>query len=333
MNIREKRLMFAVLGLAGLFGAGFGLHALLVRPLRAVEAKTANLRSQLALIKKEKRTFFDQEVALKAVAHQTFADQVSLASARSGEMLTRLILASGLPDSDFSRLPLGPTSIRGAQELGWSIDGSGPLDKIVNLIFLLEETPVVHRVENLSVSPGEQPGHVRVSFRYMTLIIDPPLDMVLTNVVPTPNLNLPQRRRLDIITTRNFLRPFQPPPPATVPTPQPSAPPNPALPASPGPETFRIVSLSQWQGRPEIHVRDLGLRRTLRYTTGDSLAGGTIAMVDYRPFPKPGREWLQSYARVILKVDQEYWAIEQGATLAEKYRLPKERWPDELAKK
>jgi hypothetical protein len=35
----------------------------------------------------------------------------------------------------------------------------------------------------------------------------------------------------------------------------------------------------------------------------------------------PGKEPLQSYSRVILRIGKDYWAIERGNTLAEKRKL------------
>ena len=87
-------------------------------------------------------------------------------------------------------------------------------------------------------------------------------------------------------------------------------------PKAPGPETFRVVSLSEWQGQPEVHVRDLTAQKTQRYKPGDALAGGTIALVDYRALPLAGGNGLLSHSRVIVRVGEEFFAIERGQTLA-----------------
>jgi len=42
---------------------------------------------------------------------------------------------------------------------------------------------------------------------------------------------------------------------------------------APGLEVFRVVSLSEWNGEPEIHIRDLAAKRTVRYRVGDGWAG------------------------------------------------------------
>jgi hypothetical protein len=85
-------------------------------------------------------------------------------------------------------------------------------------------------------------------------------------------------------------------------------------------------------GEPEVHIRDTAQQKTLRFKPGDSLAGGTIIMIDYRPLPMRGNEALKSFSRVIVKVGSEYWAVERGKTLAEKYRLAPEQLPEQLSK-
>ena len=85
-------------------------------------------------------------------------------------------------------------------------------------------------------------------------------------------------------------------------------------------------------GQPEVHVRDLTNQKTLRFKSGDPLAGGTIVMVDYRPLPMPENEGLQSFSRVIVKIGNEYWAIERGKTLADRHRLKPEELPAQLSK-
>src|SRR5439155_25314723 len=141
----------------------------------------------------------------------------------------------------------------------------------------------------------------------------------------------PERKIYDDLVARDILRPYikRPPPGAAVGSSQ-AAPFTPG--AAPGPESLRVVSLSEWKGEPEVHVRDLANAKTLRFKPGDTLAGGTVVMIDYRPLVIPGNEILKSFSRVILKIGSEYWAVERGKTLADKHRLTPEQLPAELSK-
>ena len=336
MNQREKILAGLVLGTACLFGGALGLRAFITRPLTELDKRIVAARERLDKVNTERRNYFASEDRLKSLAKLTFADTVDEASARSGEMLTKQILRAGLREVNFTRLPVGPRKMRGASEIGWNVQGDGPLAGVVNLLFLLEQSPYLLRLENLVVSGGETPGAVRVQFRCLTLVLESTFDIERAPLLAKVELDAPERRTLDSIVSRDILRPYirRPPPPptksATGSSPGTSTPATPAAP--PGPETFRVVSLSEWQGKPEIHVRDLTTQTTLRYKPGDTLAGGTIALVDYRAMPLPGASGLQSFSRVILRVKEDFFAVERGQTLADMRKLELAQLPPELAK-
>lgn len=318
MNRREIVLAGTIGGLTGLVLIGWALRSLFILPLRDLDRRAANFQEKLNKIHLERQNFFAAEDRLKELAPRTFSDAPDPAIARSGEMLTRLISRVGLDGSDFTRLPISPRKLRGASEVGWSVQGGGALPQIVDLLFSAQESPYLHRVENLAITVGEAPGHVHISFRYLTLVLDPSPDVARPDLADRLGLNSPERRVLDGITQRDLLRPYISRPPGT--------PENPAvkpttLETPPGPETFKVVSLSSWNGVPEVHVRDLTAQKTIRYQPGEAFAGGTLLMVDYRSLPLPGNALLQSSSRAILKIGSAFWAIERGQTLADKREL------------
>jgi hypothetical protein len=327
MKEREKILATVVGGLAGLLVLVMGLRQVVIMPLREIDKRTATVREKIAKIQADRRLFFTAEDRLKAVTLRAFADTVEQASAVSGEMLTRQIIAAGLREADFTRTPAGPRKLRGASEIGWSVQGEGPLTNIVNLLFILDSSPWLHRTEDLVAANSEAPGRVRVHFRYLSLVIDPAPEVTRTNLAPRLTLDSPERRLLDSIVARDLLRPYIKrqllPAPSRTTSVQPVAP--------GGPANFRIVSLSEWRGQPEVHVRDLAAQKTLRYRPGDELMGGTVMMVDYRPMPMPGKRFLQSDSRLVLKIDNEYWAVERGTTFADKHKLAEAELPASLA--
>jgi hypothetical protein len=330
VNTREKTLLFAVGGLVGIVAAGFGLRVLITKPLREIDQKIATAQSKLQKIQSDRRAYFDAEDRMKAYALRTFADTVDQASGLSGEMLTRQILRSGLQESDFTRLPVGPRKLRGASEIGWSVQGEGPFADVLDLLFLLQESPYVSRLENLSFSNGEGPGLVKVRFRYLTLVFEPAPEVKRKELAPPYTLESPQRLVYNGIVTRDLLRPYikrvaPPPTPAAQASATTTPPLHPGTP--PGPESFKIVSLSEWMGQPEVHVRDLTQQKTQRYKAGDALAGGTVVCVDYRSLP--AGPYLRSDSRVILKIGNEFWAIERGKTLAEKRKLAATELPEQ----
>lgn len=330
MNRREKLLAIVVGGLAGLLVLGFGLRQLFVKPLRDLDRQIATVNGKLAKVQEERRAYFAAEDHLKALGRKTYAETVEQASAVSAELLTRQIVAAGLLESDFSRLPLGPRKLRGASEIGWNVQGEGSLTNVVNLLYILDGSEWLHRLENLTVTPGEAPGAVHVRFSYLTLVLEPPMEVTHTNILKTFGLESAGRHQLDLIAARDLLRPYLKLPPAPQNSVAAGAPGKRSGP--PGPENYRVVSLSQWEGQPEVHVLDLAAQKTSRYKPGDQLMGGTVVMIDYRSLPDPGNPILESSSRVILRIDEEYWAVERGKTFAEKHKLADAQLPSECPK-
>jgi hypothetical protein len=306
MNPREKLLAIIVGSLAGVAILAFGIRAVIVQPLKAADKKILGVRQKIAKVQEERRAFFVAEDKVKDYARKAFSDSGDEASAASGELITKQIIHCGLKEADFTRLPVGARKLRGATELGWNVQGQGVLTNVVNLIYVLNQIPYLHKVEGLSVSPGDAPGLVRVRFRYVTLVVEPAPDVVRKPVATEVSFQGPESLALSPIVTRDLLRPYIKRPP-----PSPNAIAGQSRPGAPatvgGPESLRVVSLSEWKGQPEIHVRDA--------------VNGTIVTVDYRPMPMPGKEPLQSFSRVILQIGHDYWAIERGNTLAEKRKL------------
>jgi hypothetical protein len=325
VNQREKALAITVGGILLALVAVVGLRVILLKPLKTIDKNTAILRDKLAKISGERRTALAAQQQIEAFVKRTFSDQVDQASAKSGEMVTKQILLSGLRESDFSRLPIGPRKLRGASEIGWNIQGQGKLANVINLVFLLQESAYLHRIENLAISAGDAPGDVRVGFRFLTLVIDPAPVVDLVPLVAKFTVDSAERQKFDGIVERDLLRPYV----KRSGNKGSSDSEAPAVLA--GPAGLRVVSLSEWMGQPEVHVRDTRNQKTQRYKHGDDLAGGTIVGVDYRPLPFPGNEALKSFSRVILKIGNEYWAIERGQTLADKRRLAPEQLPADLA--
>ena len=222
MNPREKILAIAVGGIVVVFAGGFGLKALWTKPLKEIDKKTAVLREKLDELKAERRTYFEAEDLVKRYTQRMFADEVDQASAKSGELLTRTILQCGLPEMDFTRLPVGPRRIPGANEVGWSVQGEGKLRQVLDLLFLLQETPYLHRIDNIVVSQGESPTDVHVGFRFLTLVLAPTPVVDPIEMKAKYTLESPERLILDGIVKRDLLRPYI----KRVPIPVPGSPPG-----------------------------------------------------------------------------------------------------------
>ncbi len=321
MKRRETILLGAVGGLFLLFIGAYGIRTVFVKPLKELKSQIAVLQDKLRQNKEDQRAYFSAEQYLKDAAPRLFGGEADTATAEAGKMLTEQIVRLGLQESQFSRVPVGPRRLRGAQEVGWSVQGEGPLAKVIDLIFVLEQTPQVHRLENLVLSAGDQPGRIKARFRYLTLVFEVKGAKPKADLQPKFALDSPQRRLYDVIVQRDLLRPYSPRPPA-----EPAATVEPASPL----DGLRVVSLSNWSGVPEVHVCETSSMKISSYKAGDTLAGGQIVMIDYRTLPMPGKPGFVSDSRVILKMGTNYWAVERGQSLSTKYQLAPGQLPTEL---
>lgn len=323
MKKREKILAGIVLGVIGFLLLGLGARSFFLKPLKEIDKQTALLRERIGKIDQERREYFEAEDSLKKVSQRTFSTDLNLASARSGEMITREIAAAGLNDGDFTRLPVGPRKLKGASEIGWSIQGKGDLNRIVNLLYLLQTSPHLHRIEGVTLNASERAGEVKARFLYLTLVVEPAPEFDPIEVKRKLTLESPERFAFNTIVDRDILRPYIKPPP-----PKSSEPGAPDSTRPPGPESLRVVSLSEWEGQPEVHIRDLVHEKTLRFLPGEKLNDGTeIVAVDYRSMPSPRNAILNSDSRVVLKIGDDFWAVERGQTLADKRKLDASQWP------
>jgi hypothetical protein len=322
MNRREKTLL-ALVGVVAFLIAGIFVVRGICRPaLLKLDGQVADLRSELNKIKDERRAYFSQEDDLKRVALRVFGRDADTATAQAGKMLTEQIVRLGLQESRFSRQPVPARRMRGGQEVGWNVQGEGPLARIVDLLFVLEQTPQIHRIENLVISAGDRPGRVRARFHYLTLIVDiAPAEGAKGELKPQFALQSPQRRIYDSIVQRDILRPYVPGQPSEA---------RSSAQQGPRPEMLKIVSLSDWAGAPEVHVCDLNSMKVTSFKPGDTLAGGEVIAIDYRPMPLGGKGEVLANSRVILKIAADYWAIDEGQTLATKYQLKPEQLPTQF---
>jgi len=322
MKTREKILAGTILGLVGVFVVGVVLRSFFLKPLKEIDKQTALLNEKILKINQERRDYFEAEDSLKKIAQRTFSTDLNQASARSGEIITREIAAAGLNDADFTRLPFGPRKLKGASEIGWSIQGKGDLARIVNLMFLMQTSPHLHRVEGTTLSAAEKPGEVKARFLYLTLVLEPAPEFDPIEIKRQLTLESPERFAYNTIVARDLLRPYIK---ASPKQPEPGSPGS-TRPA--GDESLRIVSLSDWNGHPEVHIRDLVNQKTLRFAPGEKINDTTeVVAVDYTPLPSTRNPLLTADSRVILRVGGEYWFVERGRTLADKQKCDPAQQP------
>ena len=326
MNKRTRFLAFVTLGLAGLFVLGLGGRAVILRPLRTIDDQIVQLQLRLQSIQKERTAYLAADTQLRDIGPTLFGLKSAEAEGAVGSLLTALINQAGLRESDFTRNPAGRRRLPGAEEIGWTLQGEGPLAQILDLLFLLQAHPRPHRIDGLGLSPTSEPGRIRIRLRYLTLALNPPPDAKIRLDLASASLESPERRRYDLIAQRDLLRPFQ--------AGETSAPSDSAAPASPGlaeAQFFKLVSLSSWAAGPEAHLLDTRNQTTKSSRPGDALFDGQFVAVDERPLPAAGKPGLLSFSRLIWRVGDEFWAVDTGQTLTDRRRLTPAELPPSLS--
>lgn len=333
MNKRTKILAWVTLGIAGAWIVALGLRAFIAAPLKAIDGQIMQLRGKLVSAQKERTAFLEAQEFLQAVPSRTFGTTPDTAAVEVMALLTEQILQVGLREADFTRIPLGERRLNGAVEIGWTVQGDGPLDRVVDLLFLLNQDPRLHRIESLVLSAASEPGRVRVRFRFLTLLLRPPPAEATPAPVVLARLDAPERALYAPITQRDLLRPYIPRPPSERSGSR-AEPPSASEEPAPDPylsvRDLKVVSLSTWAGQAEVHLRDANAERSRVARPGDELAGVRVVAVDYRPLPRPDRPGLLSFSRVILKDQDAYYAVECGQTLGDRRPLEPQELPVDL---
>lgn len=313
------------------------LDALLLNKISTQNALATNNRNTIAKLQRANSEQSALQARLDHAMRSSFGADKTAAKEQMRSMLMDLLEASKMRHIDLADLDIGNKK-QGTEDIGWKITAYGELTNVVTFLYLVSEDSHLHRLENLLISPASG-GEVALSVRYATLVLDGAGALSVKTPAtatsgPTTLPDTENRREYDVIAARDILRPYvkrRPAPnvPAAVAyTPQDQHP-TPSYSAKP-----RVVSLTCWDGKETVIDLCDSSGSVTRYKLGDSLpgafGGGRIAMVDYRPLPKPDNPQEKSPSRLILEIDSHYWAVELGQSLDRKRQLPPELLPGEL---
>ena len=112
-------------------------------PRDTAKSRVNNYESRVDKLEELKVLTENDEHYLAATSRNAFSMDKSEAISRMGVYLTETIKASGLSEDRFTRRPLKATQLTkdGATQIGYIVSGQGPLPKVIDFIFLLEQTP------------------------------------------------------------------------------------------------------------------------------------------------------------------------------------------------
>jgi len=318
MNKREKILATVTAGIVCVIVLYTLVDGLFLSPAEALNDAIRNTRNNIAKLSRTKKAMKNNTDHLKALAALTYGKDDDEVRTITFSHLMAMLDRSGLT-SEGKGVNAGNTKSSGdLREIAWHVVKSGKMEHILNLLYMLEEDPTLHRIENLSISPRERDGPFRVEFDYVALSLATKKGPQFTTTRPADtklavNMKSDQRKGYNVIPARDIFRRYikrvEPKPTPVVVRPKPKDPPKPP----PGPKPkYRICGLPTFRGVPEVWVvNEIDKTGAVhKYKEGEKLMGWEIVMVDYRPLPDPDKPELLSPARVIIKIDSDYWAIE-----------------------
>ena len=339
MNRREKLILLSVAAAVVAFVIYLTVDSLLLGPSTDLDKQIVDVRAKLDAAATKNRMKVLYEKDLRQWASRALCGEVGQASSKVRERISTLLERAALTGGSWRIQPLQARSVRGQYaEIGWIVQADGELKSVVDFLYLLDAEPYLHRLDNLEITPVPRSARVRLDVRYVTLVLPASNkgagDVAATGPADNPpatDLDGRPRRNYDVIVSRDLLRPYIKRPPPRPAEPPPEEPrqesPRDRRPRGASEDRFRVVALPTWGGQADVFVRDSETHATRRYQVGDSLAGGRIAMVDYRRMPLPDRPDILSGSRVVVQIEQDYWAVELGQSLAQKRRLKAEQLP------
>ncbi len=335
MSRRDRILAMALGAIVVAFALYMALGGLLLSPARELQSRVADLTRANAQ-KATDKSFYEAQVArLSELAGESFCGDADRASEQVRARLAELLQRSKL---SISLKPMGGPTVRGAyKEIAWLISSAGRLDRVIDFLYLLNAEPYLHRVENLSLTPTGRSGEVDVKLRFATIVLlgekgQTPAGRELPAAGQTGDLAGVDRGLYEVIASRDLFRPYVKVKPPKTPQRKRSKakPKNGPKKRQEDPAGIYVVSLTSWAGQQEVTVHDKRKKQVRTYKPGESLDGGKIVMVDYRKIPVSDKAAILSGSRVILKIDNQYWAVELGQNLAQKRRLTEAQLPSEL---
>jgi hypothetical protein len=339
---RREKILAGVTGALVVAGLGFVLvKNAYLDALARWDDQRVQWGNDYAKLSRQNAQSENRAQSLRSWAARTFDTDEMRASAKLGAALLALVERAGLSPEKLSVQPVRGSQVKNAyREVGRAIRVRGGLKNIVDFLYLLDAEGHLHRLDQVAITPVLKSNEVDLQVRYVTPVIDlKPDDRTQTDQLATTapaKLDAEARKLYDPIASRDLFRPYiqrivvpPPPPPAPVATTERQTRPAPAQ-SPPATSQFRVVGLPDWAEKQEVFVTDSVTSQIRSYKPGDTLGGGVIALVDYRPMPSPANPKILSPSRVILKVGPEYFAVELGQNLTEKRVLPDSMLPEEI---
>ncbi len=344
MTVKDKKKLLVVLGVVFAIVLLYrAVDAVFISPAVTLQRDSRALQESVTKLTRENGRIKGINQRLAEYYGRTFSTDESKVGEEMRARLMELMAPSGLAAQQLTSSTVSPRLIASGakskdKEISRTMTINGAkLAHIVNLLYLLDSETHVHRLETLSLIPLSD-GKMNVQFKYSTLALEAPKagarPTTSAATEPAGSLDTAQREQYEVIALRDMFRPYvaRPPVARVDPTPErPAETPQPRISESQD-SRLRVTGLPTLFGKDYVYVRNTGSNETRTYKPGDQWGDAKVVMVDCRPMPRKGNPREFTDSRVILRIGQDYWAVELGDTLADKHRVTTAELPPSLQK-
>ncbi len=350
MTSREKILALIIGGVFAVVGLGALVSRAFLQPAEAQDKRAADLRLQNEKLRIENARMEQHKEAFTRIRDATFDANALNTPVMLNAWVNDLARQAGLGAGDVSVAPFNDKVVlRSYKGKGYTVSSSRPvpLDRLTNFLFVLAKDPKIHRVTSFWITPQAGGKNINFSLGCATVTLDEDLPRNIsippratTQPEAMVSLNSAERDAYNVIPKRNIFAPYAPPV-AVAPTPRPpSVPPRVTPPedrtpriSRPDPTDLMLTGLPFNGAEAEVHLSPPGQPPEKILKVGEKIPLGEIAAVDYRAIPLRDNPNEISYSRLILKIKNDYWAVELGQHLSQRRILKTDDLPGDLKPK
>ncbi len=215
LNPRERRLLTIVLVVVGGYIAYGLLQWFVLEPLRSRQAQLATLQTEISRKRLQQRQVLRAQEQYEAWLKKSLPSDIPRAQSMYQEFLLTAVSAAGLSDASVTTMPPSPQGDV-MTRLPYTVRGRGSLRQLVELLRYFYGVDVLHEIRQLIVRRRNGGDELDIEMRVEAVALkDAPTEFEGT-LKPTPESLAALGIEVSLtrlITEKNILSPYRPPPP------------------------------------------------------------------------------------------------------------------------
>lgn len=321
MNLRERLLLFGVVGVAVVFLAKRLVTGVFIDPLRDLDRKIAKTRDTIGRIKTEVAMRPEVRRRLDLLRRQSLPDNPSGATSQYQQYLNEKLQEAGL--TAIMSAPMTSRSRGNYTLVTYTLSGRTKLRTMVRFLYLFYHDPLLQQIESLRLSQSGGPDSSVLGFSLkatgMAMVGATarahlvPADVPDSERAPGARLAMANESDFEPVVSKDIFRRGwrPPPPPEPKKTPKPQARKVRTVRRHDDPARHQRLKgiTDDWSGQM-AWIEDTRRRTNAYYRVGDKLTVGELALIDLY--------------QIVIKVGDSYYKVRLDKTLAEREALTAE---------